>query len=204
MATTSPSLKRSSSWLTVLFVIPVFSVVLYYFMQWFLQPVLFSSDETLSQKLPAEELMYVSSNGKRQPFESTLESDASVYLSIIIPAYNEEARLPVMMDQTLAYLEARKTKSSEFTYELLIVDDASQDRTYDIAQAITSQHPDHAIRVLRSVQNHGKGGAIRKVRLPIRLEVPLFTHADVNIPYRAYCDVEASTFYSLMLTERRK
>lgn len=132
----------------------------------------------LSQKLPTEELIYVSSTGKRHPFESTLESEASVYLSIIIPAYNEEARLPIMMNKTLAYLETRKTKSSEFTYELLIVDDASQDHTYDIAVAIASQNPDHNIRVLRSVQNHGKGGAIRKGVLRCRGRYILFVDAD--------------------------
>ncbi len=55
-------------------------------------------------------------------------------LSIIIPAYNEEKRLPEVLDRTLKYLKNRKIKN-----EIIIVADKSKDRTLDVVQEYTKK-----------------------------------------------------------------
>ncbi|CAM9935490.1 unnamed protein product, partial [Ectocarpus sp. 13 AM-2016] len=51
-------------------------------------------------------------------------------LSVIVPAHNEEGRLPGMLKDTFTYLNTRrKTADSSFTYEVIVVDDGSTDGT---------------------------------------------------------------------------
>merc|ERR1712142_1051085 len=65
---------------------------------------------------------------QRCPFPS-LKDSPTKYLSVIVPAYNEEERLPVMLDECLPYLEERRKSLRDFDYELIIVDDGSRDKT---------------------------------------------------------------------------
>ena len=53
---------------------------------------------------------------------------------------------------------------SGFTYEVVIVDDGSTDKTYEVAVAYTKKYGDDLIRVCKLFKNCGKGGAVRKVR----------------------------------------
>ena len=62
--------------------------------------------------------------GDRLPFPSLFESP-SVDLSVIIPAYNEQDRLPVMLEECVDYL--KKTHANKF--EIILVDDGSKDKT---------------------------------------------------------------------------
>ncbi|EZA50377.1 hypothetical protein DMN91_003914 [Ooceraea biroi] len=98
----------------------------------------------------------------------------SVHLSIIVPAYNEEKRLPPMLDECLEHLEER-TKSG-LTYEIIIVSDGSTDKTGDVAQNYASRYS--TIRVLNLVKNRGKGGAVRLGMLSARGSALLFADAD--------------------------
>ena len=50
-------------------------------------------------------------------------------LSFEVPAYNEEERLPVMLNEALGFLEERKRATPSYTYEIIIVDDGSKDTT---------------------------------------------------------------------------
>jgi glycosyltransferase involved in cell wall biosynthesis len=68
---------------------------------------------------------------------------ANIFLSIIIPAYNEERRLPVAMQQAFDFLQTQP-----YSYEVLIVENGSMDRTYRVAQEFAIQHPE--FRVLQS------------------------------------------------------
>ncbi|CAM2058389.1 dolichol-phosphate mannosyltransferase [Desulfovibrionales bacterium] len=73
--------------------------------------------------------------------------------SLIIPCYNEE--------QTLEFCLARvlEIQDAMLTLDIIIVDDCSQDRSYEIAQELVRNHPE--IQVLKHNQNQGKGAALR-------------------------------------------
>lgn len=109
---------------------------------------------------------------KASPTYSDL-AKSTIYLSVIIPAYNEESRLPIMLDEALDYLEARKCR-----YELVIVDDGSKDRTTEIALDYVQKFGSEKIRVITLEKNRGKGGAIRIGILAARGEICLFADAD--------------------------
>jgi len=71
-------------------------------------------------------------NGKEGEFPS-IDSSPTVQLSVIIPAYNEEKRLPNMLEDCIHFLDGRKA-----TYELIIVDDGSKDKTSEIGKKTSS------------------------------------------------------------------
>ncbi|XP_060817810.1 dolichyl-phosphate beta-glucosyltransferase isoform X3 [Bombus pascuorum] len=110
---------------------------------------------------------------KTEAFPSLYEK-WSVHLSVIVPAYNEEQRLPVMLDECLEYLENRSKNGC--TYEVIIVSDGSSDKTVDIAHQYALKYEN--IRVLNLVKNRGKGGAVRLGILSARGSVILFADAD--------------------------
>lgn len=92
-----------------------------------------------------------------------------VELSLIIPAYNETARLPGMLKTALDYLERRAKKQKSFTFEVIVVDDGSLDGTADLAREIAAKrYPkmtpvQRPVRVLQFAKNRGKGGAVTQV-----------------------------------------
>ncbi|MGI8908377.1 MAG: dolichyl-phosphate beta-glucosyltransferase [Candidatus Sumerlaeaceae bacterium] len=97
-----------------------------------------------------------------------------VHLSVVVPAYNEEKRLGDSMPVILAYLDAQP-----YTWELVIVDDGSSDRTSEIAQSVAKHH---SVRVLRNEPNQGKGYSIRRGMLEARGNFRLFSDADLSTP----------------------
>lgn len=102
------------------------------------------------------------------------EAESVPYLSVIIPAYNEEKRLAVSLPIIAAYLKAQP-----FTTELVIVDDGSSDNTDTVARSF--QH-EISTTVLRNEPNRGKGGAIRRGVLAANGKFRLFTDADLSAP----------------------
>lgn len=132
---------------------------------------------------PASETSFIdpSDPHTRYPF-AKLSDAGTIELSVIVPAYNEEARLPVMLDETLSYLEGRReatrTSGRPFTYEVIIVDDGSRDRTADVALEYVSKYSTEHVRLLRMVQNAGKGGAVRRGMLSARGRRLLMADAD--------------------------
>jgi glycosyltransferase involved in cell wall biosynthesis len=97
-------------------------------------------------------------------------------ISIIIPAYNEEKRLPGSLRQLIAYLERGGWRFAE----ILVVDDGSTDGTVQAAGQMRAAYPD--LRVLRNPGNRGKGYAVRHGMLECRGEWALFTDADLSTP----------------------
>lgn len=83
-------------------------------------------------------------NSRLYPFE----------LSVVIPAYNEEKRLPDYLIDVCQYLVASKISA-----EVLVVDDGSKDRTADLVRSIAKCHP--MVRLIQMKQNGGKGNALR-------------------------------------------
>ncbi len=96
-------------------------------------------------------------------------------LSIIIPAYNEESRLPKTLDSIVAYLLARPYQA-----EILVVDDGSSDKTSEIVGAFQKNYP--GLRLVSNPGNRGKGYSVRHGMLEARGEIALFTDADLSTP----------------------
>jgi dolichyl-phosphate beta-glucosyltransferase len=94
-------------------------------------------------------------------------------LSVVVPAYNEEARLTVTLPAMLDYLE-RAGKSAE----ILVVDDGSADATARIAESFAGR----GVRTLRLSRNTGKGAALRAGVLASSGERVLLTDADLSTP----------------------
>ncbi|KAH9302510.1 hypothetical protein KI387_014093, partial [Taxus chinensis] len=100
------------------------------------------------------------------------------YMSLIIPAYNEELRLPGTIDETLSYLQQRAFVDKSFSYEVVIVDDGSSDGTVKVAFDSVKKFSIDNVRVIRLGANYGKGAAIRKGMLHARGELLLMMDAD--------------------------
>ena len=95
-------------------------------------------------------------------------------LTIIIPAYNEESRLPTTLPQVLAF-----AASQDFSVEVLVVDNASTDRTSDIVREFAVEHP---IVSLLHQPIQGKGAAVRKGMLEGHGEYLFICDADLAMP----------------------
>ena len=99
-----------------------------------------------------------------------------VSLSIVIPAYNEERRLPPTLDRLLAYL-----RSEGFSdWELLVVDDGSRDQTAEVVNRYAAAEP--RIHLLENPGNRGKGYAVRNGMLKASKDWVLITDADLSAP----------------------
>jgi len=95
-------------------------------------------------------------------------------LSIIIPAYNEEKRLPATLERISSYLGRA---GWEFC-EVLVVDDGSTDNTVAAAERARKC----TVRVLRNPGNRGKGYSVRHGMTEAKGEWRLFTDADLSAP----------------------
>ena len=102
---------------------------------------------------------------------------SSLSLSIVIPAYNEERRLPPTLDAIRAYLD-RCPRYSET--EILIVDDGSSDGTIKVVQDMSGK--DCRIKLLRNPGNFGKGYSVRHGMLEGSGDWILFSDADLSSP----------------------
>ncbi|RZF46084.1 hypothetical protein LSTR_LSTR004797 [Laodelphax striatellus] len=112
------------------------------------------------------------------PFPS-IEEPWSVKLSVVVPAYDEEVRLPPMLDECFEFLEKRARDSdNQFTYEVIVVSDGSRDKTVEVAQKYTTKFGCNKCRVLDLKPNRGKGGAVRLGMKSSRGSVLLFADAD--------------------------
>ncbi|KAK8956214.1 hypothetical protein KSP40_PGU012805 [Platanthera guangdongensis] len=114
---------------------------------------------------------------KKVPCPSIFDH-AEKYLSLIVPAYNEEHRLPGALVEMMSYLQQRAATDKSFTYEVLIVDDGSFDKTSKVAFDFVRKYKIDNVRVLLLGRNHGKGEAIRKGMLHSRGELLLMLDAD--------------------------
>uniref|UniRef100_A0A8C8SFU4 Dolichyl-phosphate beta-glucosyltransferase n=1 Tax=Pelusios castaneus TaxID=367368 RepID=A0A8C8SFU4_9SAUR len=107
-----------------------------------------------------EEKFFVNAEGKKESVPS-IHDPATKELSVVVPSYNEEDRLPLMMDEALDYLEKRQKQDPTFTYEVIVVDDGSKDQTTKVAMKYCKKYGSDKVRVLTLVKNRGKGGAVR-------------------------------------------
>jgi glycosyltransferase involved in cell wall biosynthesis len=97
------------------------------------------------------------------------------HLSIIVPSFNEEFRLPASLERIAAYV-----KSSSRSMEVLVVDDGSTDRTAEVAATFADRIVN--LRVLKNGRNRGKGFSVRHGMREAKGEYVLFTDADLSAP----------------------
>jgi len=97
-------------------------------------------------------------------------------LSIVIPAYNEQSRLPGTLTRVLAYLDSAPWREPE----VLVVDDGSRDLTAALVEEWAGRDP--RVRLLRNPGNRGKGYSVRHGMMEARGEWVLFSDADLSAP----------------------
>lgn len=98
-------------------------------------------------------------------------------LSVVIPAYNEELRLPVFLTSVLDYLKGAYGAQES---EIIVVDDGSSDATANVAAAVDDGRG--VIRVIKLSRNRGKGHAVRRGMLEAQGDLRLFADADGATP----------------------
>ena len=96
-------------------------------------------------------------------------------LSIIVPSYNEELRLPASLEKIASYIRDNRPNT-----EVLVVDDGSTDGTAAVAESWRDRIPQ--LRVLSNGSNRGKGYSVRHGSLEAKGEIILFTDADLSSP----------------------
>lgn len=101
---------------------------------------------------------------------------SNLTLSIIIPAYNEEKRLPETLEQVLSFCY-----QSEYGCEILVVENGSTDRTYQVASEYAQKHRN--LKILRE-KEAGKGRAVKNGMLSAEGEFRFMCDADLSMPPR--------------------
>ena len=96
-------------------------------------------------------------------------------LSIVVPAFNEEQRLPKSLRSIQSYLKSRRLRA-----EVLVVDDGSTDATPKLVEASRNGFPE--LRLISNGRHRGKGFSVRHGMLEARGEFALFTDADLSAP----------------------
>ncbi|KAG8835551.1 dolichyl-phosphate beta-glucosyltransferase [Serendipita sp. 399] len=134
-----------------------------------------------SRAIPApEEYTYISASNPDKPKAlPSLGDTPSVKVSIIVPAFDETARLKPMIESTLEHL---RSLSPHRSFEIIVVDDGSKDDTTGLALKLSIAHAKEnakdEIRVVRLMTNRGKGGAVKHGCMHSRGERILFVDAD--------------------------
>ena len=98
-------------------------------------------------------------------------------LSIVIPAYREQARLGQTLKIIFAYLNEKMPHA-----EVIVVDDGSPDETARVAEESFSDKGSVAAHLIRNTPNRGKGHAVRTGLLAARAPIALFSDADLSTP----------------------
>lgn len=96
------------------------------------------------------------------------------FLSIVIPAHNEEDRLPNTLEKIYKFLETQ-----DYLYEVIIVENGSSDHTLELAQKFAQSRP--TLRVLQE-QKRGKGNAVKRGMLEAHGDYRFICDADLSMP----------------------
>jgi len=111
----------------------------------------------------------------------------SVYLSVVIPAYNEGEKITKDLEAAYSYLKRKKIDG-----EIIVVDDGSADKTCDIVKSKQKEIP--CLKLVTSDKNYGKGHALRDGIAASIGEYVVFADAGLCVPYK-YID------FGLMILE---
>lgn len=95
----------------------------------------------------------------------------NIFLSVIIPAYNEEKRLPKTLDEIDKYLSQQS-----YHYEIIVVNDGSKDKTAQVTRNLIPKIKN--LKLIDNKKNNGKGYVVRQGMLKAQGDFRLFTDAD--------------------------
>ena len=130
-----------------------------------------------------------------------INEDYDIDISVVIPVFNEEERLPGMLKDTISFFKLWRTLQQK-TFEILVVDDGSIDGTCDLVKRYMNEfNPDQDfLRLLKLGKNYGKGGAVKRGVLNSRGKYILMVDGDgaTNI-----ADFEKLYESSLKLEEKK-
>lgn len=98
-------------------------------------------------------------------------NNSQPYLSVVIPAYNEEKRITKTLNAVSSYLQKQP-----YSYEVIVVVDGAKDATADIARDFTAQILN--LKVIDRKKNMGKGYSVKEGMLAAKGKIRLFTDAD--------------------------
>lgn len=99
----------------------------------------------------------------------------STSYSIVIPAYNESARISSTLEKVLGYVYAQ-----QWDAEIIVVNDGSTDKTAAIVEEFAAKHPN--LRLLENPGNRGKGYSVRNGMLHANGDIVIFSDADLSSP----------------------
>ncbi len=123
--------------------------------------------------------------------------DQSLYLSVIVPAYNEAQRLPKTLRKLQKYLA-----TTSFSYEIVVVTDGPSDNTLEVLQHMSAEI--RSLKIIGHAENRGKGYTVREGMLQAIGRIRLFTDAD-NSTDIAHVDKMKPLFdkgYDLVIASR--
>jgi len=108
-------------------------------------------------------------------FNKIQDQTESVYLSVVIPAYNEEKRIVKTLMKINEYL-----RKHPFISEIIIIDDGSTDRTISVVEDLLSRVDN--LKIIMNGANHGKGYSVKRGFLNAKGKFLLFSDADLSTP----------------------
>jgi dolichyl-phosphate beta-glucosyltransferase len=100
-------------------------------------------------------------------------NEAVVFISIIIPVYNEEKRIEAFLTDVVTFLSKQT-----YSYEVIVVNDGSIDATVKLANNVLGKHIPDKFRILELATNQGKGAAVKSGMLAAQGEYVFFLDAD--------------------------
>lgn len=99
---------------------------------------------------------------------------SQLFLSVVIPTFNEEARIADSLSRVIEYLQGQ-----DYSWEVVVADDGSTDRTVGLVGQAIVDHPN--VRILQ-LQHRGKGWAVKNGMLAAEGEFRLLCDADLSVP----------------------
>lgn len=104
-----------------------------------------------------------------------MRDNSAIYLSVVIPAYNEALRLPDTLNSIFNYFDTK-----DYNFEVIVVDDGSKDNTVDVVKS--NKNYSDSLKVISQPRNKGKGAAVRKGFAEAAGELIIFNDADGSSP----------------------
>lgn len=97
------------------------------------------------------------------------------FISVVIPAYNEELRITPTIKTIAEYL-----KGNFRDFEIIVVDDGSRDKTVSVVESLC--HDERCLKLLKNNTNRGKGFSVRTGVMATSGDIVLFSDADLSTP----------------------